>query len=35
VFLRNFADIALGRYQAVTCANAASDPAKDCRHGLI
>ncbi|MER5217119.1 alpha/beta hydrolase [Streptomyces sp. NPDC002838] len=33
--LHNFADIALGHYRAVTCAHAASDPAKDCRHDLV
>ncbi|MCX4706924.1 alpha/beta hydrolase [Streptomyces sp. NBC_01373] len=32
--LRNFADIALGRYRAVTCAHPAPDTAKGCHHGL-
>ncbi|MFG2373150.1 alpha/beta hydrolase [Streptomyces sp. NPDC048504] len=32
--LRNFADIALGDYPAVTCARPTPDTAKDCRHGL-
>jgi hypothetical protein len=32
--LRNFADIALGHYRAVTCAYPASDTTEGCRHGL-
>ncbi|MFD3505114.1 alpha/beta hydrolase [Streptomyces sp. NPDC058678] len=33
--LRNFADIALGRYQAVSCTHPASATTKDCRHDLV
>ena len=33
--LDNFADIALGRYQAVACAHRATDTTEDCRHDLV
>lgn len=33
--LRNFANIADGRYQAVSCARPASPTTEDCRHGLV
>ncbi|MFI1355275.1 alpha/beta hydrolase [Streptomyces sp. NPDC020898] len=32
--LRNYADIALGHYHSVTCADTVTDTTEDCRHGL-
>ncbi|MBC9731330.1 alpha/beta hydrolase [Streptomyces sp. TRM68367] len=33
--LRNFADIALGHYRAVSCAHPTPQPSEDCRHDLL